>query len=388
MQQSGGTIGVSLEAELTAAHAAVTAHQLHLLEVIAACDRDEVWRADGCRDLAQWLCARLGISSWAARRWITAAHMLPRLSGIRAAFAAGTLSLDKVAELCRFATPDSEQALIPWARRVTVRAIRRRADLAKQPALEDVREADHSRFLRYWWFDDDKRLGLEGSLPAAQGAAVAKALDRLAKRMPDIVTDDDPAVDEQDALDARRADALVALASAALAGDQDADRATVVVHADLAALCEDGRGCELEGGPVIHPETARRLACDARVEMVLHDRTGAVVGIGHASRNVPPWLARQLRQRDRGCVFPGCEGRWFLHAHHIMRWPLGPTDLLNLVLVCPFHHKLVHEHRWRVELAPDGSATWSRPDGRRYDPGHYAEQGLPDRAPPGDNLIA
>lgn len=161
-----------------------------------------------------------------------------------------------------------------------------------------------------------------------------------------------------------------------------------MVHADLAALCEDGRGCELEGGPVIHPETARRLACDARVEMVLHDRTGAVVGIGHASRNVPPWLARQLRQRDRGCVFPGCEGRWFLHAHHIMRWPLGPTDLLNLVLVCPFHHKLVHEHRWRVELAPDGSATWSRPDGRRYDPGHYAEQGLPDRAPPGDNLIA
>jgi hypothetical protein len=74
---------------------------------------------------------------------------------------------------------------------------------------------------------------------------------------------------------------------------------------------------------VIHPETARRLACDVRVEMVLQDGTGGVVGIGHAARNVPRWLLRQLRHRDRGCVFPGCEARRFVHAHHIKAGPPG-----------------------------------------------------------------
>jgi hypothetical protein len=383
MQRSGGTTDTPLESELMAAHAAVTASQIHLLEVIAACDRNEVWRADGCRDLAQWLAARVGISNWAARRWIIASHALARLPRIRAAFAAGMLSLDKVLELCRFATADTEQALIAWARRATVAGVRRRADRANQPPLEDVTEAERSRFLRYWWFDDDQRLGLEGSLPADQGAVVAKALDRLAGRLPDIVADDDrETMADEDALDARRADALVALASTAIATDQDADRATVVVHADLAALCGDEGGCEIEGGPVIHAETARRLACDARVQVVLHDKSGGVVGIGHTARNVPPWLLRQLRHRDQGCVFPGCAARWYLHAHHIVAWPRGPTNLENLALLCRWHHKLVHEHSWVVKLAPDGSATWLRPDGRRYDPGHCAMQGLPDRAPP------
>jgi hypothetical protein len=231
MQRSGGTTDTPLEAELMAAHAAVTASQLHLLEVITACDSNQVWRADGCRDLAQWLAARVGISNWAARRWINASHVLARLPRIRAAFAAGMLSLDKVLELCRFATAETEQALIGWARRVTVAGVRRRADRANQPPLEEVREAERSRFLRYWWFDDDQRLGLEGSLPADQGAVIIKALDRLAGRLPDIVADDDRADPEalstEDALDARRADALVALASTAIANDQDADRATV-----------------------------------------------------------------------------------------------------------------------------------------------------------------
>jgi hypothetical protein len=99
--------------------------------------------------------------------------------------------LDKVVELCRFATPETERGLIAWARRVTVTGVRCRADLANRPALEDVAEADRSRFLRYWWFDDDKRLGLEGFLPTDQGAAVVEALDRLAGRLPDIVADDD-----------------------------------------------------------------------------------------------------------------------------------------------------------------------------------------------------
>jgi hypothetical protein len=51
----------------------------------------------------------------------------------------------------------------------------------------------------------------------------------------------------------------VALASTSLAGDPDPDRTSVVVHAPLEALVSGKSGCELEGGGLIHAETARRL---------------------------------------------------------------------------------------------------------------------------------
>jgi hypothetical protein len=112
------------------------------------------------------------------------------------------------------------------------------------------------------------------------------------------------------------------------------------------------------------------------------------VGIGPVSRTPPPWLLRQLRYRDRGCTFPGCESRRFLHAHHIEHWGRGgPTDLDNLVLVCTFHHKLVLEYGWGVELDLPGAPSWFRPTGRRYDPGHPELEG-PERAPPRARVAA
>jgi hypothetical protein len=103
------------------------------------------------------------------------------------------------------------------------------------------------------------------------------------------------------------------------------------------------------------------------------------LGIGRASRNAPRWLRRALKQRDRGCGFPGCGARRFLHCHHIWHWIKGgPTELPNLVLVCTFHHKLVHEYGWRVELGAPGTSRWYRPDGSRFEPG----PGLVERAPP------
>lgn len=366
---------------LDAAHAVVAAGQRHLLEVIAECDRTERWRGDGCRDIAHWLSLRLGISNWTARRWVHAAEALCLLPHIGAALEQGTLCLDKVVELTRFATPDNEKRLISWARHVTVAGIRRKADAANRRTAKEVLEADRTRYLRYWWFEDGNRLGLEGSLAADQGIVVAQALDRLAGRLPDIVEheEDEPAPREE-TLDERRADALVALASREIASDQDPDRATVVVQAELSALTADVGNCELEHGPVIHPETARRLCCDARLQVVVRDQRGHVVGIGRAARTVPPWLRRQLRRRDRCCLFPGCEATWFLHAHHVHHWTRGgETNLDNLALVCHFHHKLVHEHGWSMELGEPGTARWFRPSGRLLE---VRSSSAEDRAPP------
>jgi hypothetical protein len=347
---------------IDAVHGRISGAQRDLFRLIAEVDRREAWRDCGARDMAHWLWMRLGISDWKARRWIAAAHALEGLPLIAQAFAAGELGIDKVVELTRFAAPEDEAKLIAWAGGVSSGCIRRRADLTCRPLIEEAQDADRDRTLSWWYLDDGRRFGLEAELPAAQGAVVARALDRLAEDLPVM-----PGEEDSYFLPARRADALVALASARLGEDADADRATVVVHAPLEALASGHRGCEVEGGGVLHPETARRLLCQARVQQVVEDRAGRPVGVGRITREPPAWMVRQLRYRDQECRFPGCGSRRFTQAHHIVWWRHGGrTDLDNLVLVCFFHHKLVHEYGWAVRRDPDGMVRWFRPDGTTY----------------------
>ena len=366
---------------LHSAHADVTSAQHRMLKAVAACDSETVWDDGSARDFPHWLSMQLGISSWAARRWINAAHALPDLPRISCAFESGTLGFDKVLDLSRFATPGTERTLVSWARRVSPGCVREKADASVRQSVKSAVERDRQRYLHYWFTDDRKVLSLQGVFPGEQGAVVAKALDRLAGRLPDIIEETDTEPDEglEGSLEVRRADALVAMCSRAITEDQDADRATVVVQAELrdlvaAASGDTASGCKVENGPIITADTALRLCCDSRLQTVLRDGTGNVVGIGDTSRTVPRWLMRQLRYRDGRCTFPGCEAKWFLHAHHIEHWIRGgPTDLDNLVLVCMWHHKLVHEHGWNVKLQDADTVTWYRPNGAVFEPG---------RAPP------
>jgi hypothetical protein len=85
------------------------------------------------------------------------------------------------------------------------------------------------------------------------------------------------------------------------------------------------------------------------------------------TREPPAWILRQLKYRDRECTFPGCGSRRFTQAHHILWWEKGgTTDLDNLVLICSFHHRLVHEHGWSLVREGDGTVGWFLPDGTPY----------------------
>jgi HNH endonuclease len=92
---------------------------------------------------------------------------------------------------------------------------------------------------------------------------------------------------------------------------------------------------------------------------VFEDAAGDVVGLGRTSREPPAWMLRQVRYRDRECRFPGCGARRFAEAHHVRWWRHGGrTTLENLLLICSFHHRLVHEHGWSVKRDADGTARW------------------------------
>jgi hypothetical protein len=365
-----------LSAALDDANAQIGRMQRRMLRLIADADRGDIWRDSGARDTAHWLAIRYGISEWKARRWVGAAHALENLPRVAEAFERGELSIDKVVELARFATPDDEARLIRWAMTVSCGAIRHRADLEARASIRDVREVERSREVSWWYFDEGRRFGLEADLPAAHGPIVIKALEREAERIAAL-----PGEKDETYASARRADALVALCSARIARDPEPDRATVVVHARLDGLRRGTGGCEIEDGPVIHPQTVRRLLCNARVQTVVEDADGNVLGVGRLSRQAPAWLVRQVRHRDRECRFPGCGARRFTEAHHLVWWRHGGrTDLHNLTLICSFHHRLVHEHGWSVKREATGDLLWRRPDGTRYRSGPSPGQQELERA--------
>jgi len=130
---------------------------------------------------------------------------------------------------------------------------------------------------------------------------------------------------------------------------------------------------ELGGVGPIHPEIARRIACDAvrTVVTVAATRddsswmfgTPAVpLSVGRATRTIPASLRTALVLRDQGCRFPGCDRppAW-TDGHHIIHWADGgPTELANLVSLCRSHHRRVHEEGWRIHIA-HGSAVVEPP---------------------------
>jgi hypothetical protein len=72
-----------------------------------------------------------------------------------------------------------------------------------------------------------------------------------------------------------------------------------------------------------------------------------------------------LLPRDRGCAFPGCTYTAFLHGHHIEHWLHGgETSLDNLVMLCTFHHHLVHEGGWTVTSSANSVFNFHSPAGR------------------------
>ncbi len=179
---------------------------------------------------------------------------------------------------------------------------------------------------------------------------------------------------------ARLADAVLqAVQDAVAAGGPDttgADRHTLVVHVDDDDLAPPGEdhatggtvATETRQGaiPALSRRTLRRMACEAGIVLVSRDRDGTPIDVGRRQRHLTTALRRALLDRDRSCRFPGCGARRHLHGHHIQHWSdEGPTDLANLVLICSFHHRYVHDHEIDVRLRPHAAHEFRFPDGRR-----------------------
>ena len=411
-----------LEAQITELAGHLNAANHRWLTLIAEFDRRQGWSDGATQSCAHWLSWKCGVDLGAAREKVRVARSLESLPLIGAAMARGELSYSKVRALSRVATPATEEVLLNVALHGTVHHVETlvRQFRRVQEVEELSREARQyaQRRLTYC-HDDDGSLVVKLQLPAESGAQLLKALEVAlpevplpsledcqnhlhvsgetspcnhawattlsAAHAPDTRTHESPAAaalkltGDLPTLSARRADALIVLAESFLkhgaAAMNGGDRHQIVVHIDECTLKDGAAGrCEFDDGPAMPVETARRLSCDASLVKIVEDERGEPLDVGRKTRTIPPALRRALNSRDKGCVFPGCTHKRYVDGHHIHHWAEGgETKLSNLVSLCRFHHRAVHEGGLRIDRCDDGAWRFTNRRGESQHscaPGH------------------
>ncbi len=330
----------------------INAANHRLLVLIAEFDRRKGWSDSATQSCAHWLNWKCGIAVGAAREKVRVAHALENLPRISAAMANGSLSYSKAREITRVGNAGNEEYLLMLADHGTAAHVERlvRAYRRQQEAEELTREQRQQGNRRVSFrYDDDGSLVLTCHLPAEAGALVMKALDVAVEGLPvhEVVPaggyGDVPAGTSGRIIpySARRADALARIAESFLAHDvlesPGADRQQIVVHVAAETLRHRRAGCcEIEHGPSIPADTARRFSCDASVVTLMEDEDGEPLNVGRKTRLISAPLRRLLTARDKGCRFPGCCNARYIDMHHIEHWANGgetkPSNLVSLPL--------------------------------------------------------
>lgn len=368
------------------AHAADAA----LAASLAALERSGSWQGGGIRSFGHWADIHLGIPAATAARLVQIGRRLEALPVVASAFRSGELSIEKVAAVSAVATAASDASFAEIARHGSLAQVRRICNAYRSAIEEDAEVAERRRCRRSVRVarDDDGLVRVVALLEPDEAAIVLAAIDarvedawRRERRA--AVDDGAGAGDEADAppatvvapnLGSRRADALVELASLGMDVGPDpvvrGERTEVVVHVDAALLsgaAEHGR-CSIDGVGRVPLTTVERMLCDGAV-VVVPERDGSPLDWGRRQKTVSRRQRRALKSRDGGCRFPGCSNERFVDAHHAVPWWAGgETNMDNLVLLCPHHHRQFHEGAYTLDVLGGGRFTFRRPDGTVLEP--------------------
>ena len=378
----------ALEAQITEVWGHINAATAHFLALVAEFDRKQGWAQHGLASCAQWLNWQCGIGPVAAREKVRTARALMSLPKIAAAFGEGRLSYSKVRALTRVATAATEDTLLRIALNGTaahvertVRGFRRVQRELESNEAKDILERRYLNCRR----DSDGSITLEARLAPEVGEMLLKALEAAQAQFEergegtetgeavaaaaDAVPADVSAETPPRSAGQRRADALGHMVERFLAGGGSRSTAgahELVVHIAHDALRDvpESSGATLDHGGRVAVETVRRLGCDGALVGVVEGAQGEPLAVGRRTRAVPPAIQRALRVRDGGWRFPGSDRSRFVQAHHIRHWADGgETALGNLVTLCSFHHRQVHEGGYGVRVRA-GAIEFTHPDGR------------------------
>ncbi|MFC1401107.1 HNH endonuclease signature motif containing protein [Streptacidiphilus cavernicola] len=383
-------LGEMLEAEL-----------LRRVAVFDAMDGATVLRS---RSTGGFLATHGQLASAAARRLTARAGQLAAVPAVRAAQAAGTLSADQAQVIARHLAPvddvqargQAEELLLAHAPQLHLSQLARAAEevrvrlVAEEEPPQDEAPAGFQSWVKLSATGTTDRpfWVLSGELEALAGERLRIALEAAAGPP----KTEDPRTGAQ-----RLGDALATVAALALntgtlpvtGGTRPhltliADLDTLTTphphhHHDgpvqdplpapehpgdpLAGLLAPPHGAFTTRGLRLDTATARQLACDCTLRVLLTRGQGRPLSIGRASRTIPPHIRDAVTARDRHCIWPGCQRppSW-CEGHHAIHWADGgPTSVDNITLLCPEHHHDLHTTGWNLTRQPNGHYTATPP---------------------------
>jgi hypothetical protein len=304
-----------------------------------------------------WIARTCGMSITSAADRLCVGEQLESLPRVAAALGSGEISYQSTSVLCHLREQLGKKAelfvedeMLEYARDYSVYELRKLCNAARHVAdpdgfFNDAEENFTRRRLHISQMSDGL-FAVDAVLDPVAGAALKTAVDVLA-------TPKGP--DDERTPKQRRADAVGELALHAMEQGTLPRRHAVKPHINLTMTLQGLKGelgvppADLDLSLPISTRTAERIACDCTMSRVLL-ADSMVIDVGRATRTVSAPASRALRVRDKGCRFPGCDRQvdW-CSPHHIIFWARGgPNDLPNMVLLCYYHHRLVHEGGWQV----------------------------------------
>lgn len=125
-----------------------------------------------------------------------------------------------------------------------------------------------------------------------------------------------------------------------------------------------------DGGDALAGSVIDRALCEVGAVEVTVDSCGNPLDVGREQRLFTPRQKLALAVRDGGCVWPGCRvTASYCEAHHSEHWAKGgKTDIDAGILLCRFHHMLLHNAGWRILRVGKGPFLLHRPPGGAGEP--------------------
>ena len=309
-------------------------HEAHWLMVAY---RTQANRLLGIASFAEYSERVLGHTPRVTEERLRVARALQDLPELAHALESGSLCWTAVRELTRVATPETERQWIAAAHRRTVREIEGMVSgLSRGAEPGDPKDPEAQEHVLRFQKVRPETLAL-----------FREAADRLRREAGEVLDDD--------AL-------LLAMARRILGGPEDPGRANYQIAVTVCSSCGQG-SIDAAGEAIpVSPHVVSMAACDAQ-HLDLRPHGGEVP---RATQDIPPKVRRLVRRRDRRCVVPGCRNR-DCDIHHLRPRAEGvdhsPT---NLVLLCPAHHRALHDGRLIAQGDLTKGLRFQHADGSGY----------------------
>jgi Domain of unknown function (DUF222) len=319
---------------------------------------------NGASSTPAWVQWQTGQRRGEARASLDAGVACETLPLTAKAWAQGEISASAARTICEgrpkgheAAYGELEETLVAFAAdrnwrdlRALIAYCRRCADALDERHPADRNGVQHSPVGDRW--------ALRGDLDDLSGTTIDTALNAAMA---------DPSPDDLRTPSKRRADALVEVcrhyldhADLPMEGGESPHISAVITFDETGAIANASTGV----GPSLSPEQLAEILCDCKIGRVIMGPDSQPLDVGREHRTAPHHIRRAVAARDQCCRFPGCarKPRW-CKVHHVEPWdPDGETKVCNCILLCAFHHGLIHRHGWNDTF--DGiTYTVTKPDG-------------------------